>query len=281
MPFVRACLLALTLGTVIVPLHPASASQAIAPLPPGSNRMLVLPGAHPDVSNCTLGLHGEPLSSDNLLYFYNQPVNTGGNDRYWTYLELGPDSCAGCDQGKQGDLAAAHVTLYFPFAPETVTVAISVVQNQPFTYCNTAWHTGLPDNSGSYTFIYPPTSYTFDVQDPLTTQEIVIPIPPGYPLMPIPQLDGRTYAQAWLGVEFVTASDTTKAHRPQLAIQGTQVMPCMTCKTWSDVGNTFQDLQEWCVEFAEPNPVMFVETRPCESVAAKRTSWGKLKMMYR
>src|SRR6267143_4592834 len=97
----------------------------------------------------------------------------------------------------------AHLALYFPFAPETVTVNVSVVGSVPIP-CH------YPNTVDPYAIICAKFPATFDCQDSMTVQQYVIPIPPGCAItVPDAQPGQVPIGAAFLGFEFVTASDTT------------------------------------------------------------------------
>jgi hypothetical protein len=267
MRFPRLLLFALGLACATQCSAAAVRGVEVTPLSGAPARSLVVAGARTQSTNCRQGQYGTAASSlgdtttGGIIYF-------GEGDSYWTQLEVSADSCAGCGYGNQAELAVAHLSLFFPYAPETVTVRTSVRQNVPV---GCAYPNYIDNNA----VIVPPFDYTIDVQDAQTLVDIAIPVPSGYPLVPLPQIDGRTYVKAWLGFEFVAASDTTRHHKPWLAIQtGAKV-----CATWNLVGGGSP--YEWWSEYGVPNPVMYAELAPCELVDVKRTSWGRLKTMYR
>ena len=205
-----------------------------------------LPGTDASQAVCRLGQFGDPVGtigdefSGGTIYF-------GEGDTYWTYLELRPESCAGCGSGKLGTLSAAHLALYFPFAPETVTVSVSVVGNVPV-----ACH--YPNYFDPGAIICAPFTATFDCQDPLTTVDFAIPIPPGCILRTPPGGDGAGF----LGFEFVSASDTTTFHQPLLAVQAA----ARTCNSFNQVGSIPFDM---VLEYLTGNPVMYAEVSQCVS----------------
>ena len=229
-------------------------------------RKVYLPGTDATQAVCQLGQYGAPVGAigDELN---GGTIFFGENDTYWTYLELRPDSCAGCGAFFAGTLSMAHLALYFPFAPETVTVNVSVVGSVPIP-CH---YPNYTDPNGILCDAF---STTFDCQDPLTTVDFAIPVPPGCALTVLPQANGQVYGAGFLGFEFVTGSDTTSLHKPQIAVQAS----AKTCTSFNPVGFIPWDV---VTNYLVGNPVMYAEVGSCESVPVRRGTWGRLKMRYR
>jgi len=267
MRFPRLLLFALALACATECAAAPVRGVEVTPLSGIPAHPLVMAGARTQSTNCRQGQYGAAVSTlgdtttGGIIYF-------GEGDSYWTAMEISPDSCAGCGNGYQAELAVAHLALYFPYAPITVTVRTSVRQNVPLG-CP------YPNYIDANAVIVPPFDYTFTIEDAQSFADIPIPVPAGYPLIPLPQIDGRTYVKAWLGFEFVTASDTTRAHKPWIAIQA----GAKQCATWNLVGGGSP--YEWYSEYGVPNPVMYAELAPCELVAVRRSTWGRLKTLYR
>jgi hypothetical protein len=229
-------------------------------------RKVYLPGTSAAMELCKVGIWDTPVgaigdqTSGGTIYFHEA-------DTYWTYIELRPDSCPGCSNLTFGKLGVAHLTLYFPFAPETVTVNVSVVQSVPIPchYPNT-------DAIANFCATF---QYTFDCQDSMTVVDYAIPIPPGC-AVPIPDVQPGQIPKgpAFIGFEFVTANDTTQLHKPQIAVRATGT----TCMSYNPVGFFAYDI---VAEYGVGNPVMYAEVTACESVPVLRKTWGQLKRRYR
>ena len=225
-------------------------------------RKVFLPGTDATQEVCRLGITGTPVgavgdeTSGGTIFF-------GENDVYWTFMELRPDSCAGCDSGFLGTLSVAHLALYFPFAPETVTVIVSVVASVPIP-CH------YPNYQDPNAVICDEFAATFDNQDPQTTVDFAIPMQNAC-FIPVPP--GST-GRAFLGFNFVLASDTTALHKPQIAVQG----PAKLCVSFNPVGFIPYD---FVAEFQVGNPVMYAEVLRCDDVPVRRSTWGRLKQLYR
>lgn len=226
-----------------------------------------LPGTHETLGLCKLGQYGDPVgvvgdpSSGGTIYFNE-------NDTYWTYLELRPDSCAGCTNGTFGRLSMAHLMLYFPYAPETVTVNVSVVSSVRIP-CH------YPNIVDPYAILCNAFPVTFSCPDSQTIQDFAIAIPPGCAInVPDAQPGQVPTGPAFLGFEFVTANDTTQAHKPQLVVQAA----AKVCNSFNPVGFVYVDV---VTEYGVGNPIMYAEISQCESVPVRRKTWGELKLLYR
>ena len=208
-----------------------------------------LPGAQAPLSTqsvCRLGQFGDPVGTigdetSGGTVFY------GEGDTYWTFLELRPDSCPGCGTNKRGSLSTAHLALYFPFAPETVTVNVSVVGTVPVP-CH------YPNYQDPGAIMCAPFSATLDSQDNLTVVDFAIPIPPGCQISTPPDGTGNGF----LGFEFVSASDATTFHKPLLAVQAA----ARVCNSFNPVGEVVFDMVP---TYLVGNPVMYAEVASCVS----------------
>lgn len=203
-----------------------------------------LAGTTSSQATCRVGQFGAPVgtigdeTTGGTIYY-------GEGDTYWTFLELRPDSCPGCGTNARGVLTTAHITLYFPFAPETVTVRVHVVGTVPVS-CH---YPNYTDPSG---IICSSFNATFDSQDAVVVSDLAIPIPPGCQLLTSPHGDGTGF----LGFEFVSASDTSTFHAPLLAVQAA----AHTCTSWNPVGAVPFDM---VLEYQVGNPVMYAEVAQC------------------
>ena len=219
-----------------------------------------LPGAQIPLgtqSVCRLGQFGDPVgtigdATSGGTVFY------GEGDTYWTFLELRPDSCPGCGTDKRGVLSTAHLALYFPFAPETITVNVSVVGTVPVP-CH------FPNYQDPGALMCAPFSATLDSQDPLTVVDFAIPIPPGCQISTPPNGAGNGF----LGFEFVSASDATTFNKPLLAVQAAAHF----CTSFNPVGDIAFDMVP---EYLVGNPVMYAEVAQCFSTldVASQTGAG-------
>ena len=247
------CLFAPTLAVLALTALLTAPGIAATARPLGSTKLAAhpyrtrqLPGADATLDVCRLGQFGVPVgtigdeTSGGTIFF-------GEGDSYWTYLELRPDSCPGCGNGKLGALSTAHLALYFPFAPETVTVRVSVVGNVP-VFCH------YPNYQDPGAILCTPFTATFDCQDALTTVDFEIPIPAGCRIQTPPGSDGTGF----LGFEFISANDTTTFHKPLLAVQAA----ARTCVSWNPIGDIPFDM---VLEYLSGNPVMYATVSQCVS----------------
>jgi hypothetical protein len=229
-------------------------------------RKVYLPGTDATQDVCVLGQHGAVVgavgdeTSGGTIFF-------GEGDSYWTYLELRPDSCAGCGDFSLGTISAAHLALYFPAAPETVTVSVSVV-NSVQVPCH------FPNVIDANAVICNPFGAVLICDEPGTTIDFAIPVPPGCGLVALPQQSGPARGPGFIGFEFVTASDTTALNKPQIAVQA----QATNCMSWNPVGFIPYD---FVTEYVVGNPVMYADISRCDSVPIHRSTWGQLKMHYR
>ena len=162
----------------------------------------------------------------------------------------------------------AHLTLFYPYAPETVTVNVSVVSSVRIP-CH------YPNNIDPYAVICSAFPATFNCEVAQTIQDIAIPVPPGCALtVPDAQPGQVPTAPAFLGFEFLTANDTSTVHKPQIVVQA----DAKSCMSFNPVGFTYTDV---VLEYGVGNPIMYAEISNCESVPTKRKSWGELKLLYR
>ena len=221
-----------------------------------------LPGTDALQTVCRVGQFGDPVGTigDETT---GGTVFYGEGDTYWTFLELRPDSCPGCGAGKRGVLTTAHIALFFPFAPETVTVRVSVVGSVPVT-CH------YPNYLDPGAILCAPFTATFDNQDALVVTDVAIPIPPGCQLVTAPQGDGVGF----LGFEFVSASDTTTFHKPLLSVQAA----ARVCTSWNPIGDIPFDMVP---TYLIGNPVMYADVAQCYSavdVAPREPAIGALRL---
>ena len=257
-----ACVAMLGVHEAAAGSHPARITS-LAGVP---YRKVYLPGTNALQEVCRLGQSGVPVgavgdqSNGGTIFF-------GEGDTYWTYLELRPDSCAGCDAFYQATLDMAHLALYFPFAPETLSVNVSVVGSVPIP-CH------YPNFSDPNAIICDSFGATLNCQDSLTTIDFAIGIPPGCGITALSQPNGQVVGTAFLGFEFTTASDTTALNKPQIAVQAS----AKACVSFNPVGFIPYDFVS---EYTVGNPVMYAEVLRCDNVAVRRSTWGRLKMQYR
>jgi hypothetical protein len=230
------CSFALSFAVLTLAALSSDPGSAMAASPAGSTTLDV----------CRVGQFGDPVgtigdeTTGGTIYF-------GEGDTYWTFLDVRPDSCPGCGTDKLATLSTAHLALYFPFAPETVTVRVSVVGTVPL-----ACH--YPNYEDPNAIVCAPFEVTFDCQDPLTTVDFGFPIPPLCRIQTPPGGPGN----AFLGFEFVTASDTSQFHKPLLTVQAA----ARTCMSWNPVGDIPFDM---VLEYLTGNPVMYATISKCVS----------------
>lgn len=225
-----------------------------------------LPGTDATLEVCKLGQFGTPVGAVGSDVDGGAIV-FGDGDTYWTYLDLRPELCTGCDANYMGTLSMAHVALYFPFAPETVTVNLSVVMSVPIP-CH------YPNYVDGNAVICSPSQVTFDCQVPQSVVDFALPVPPGCGVTALAQPNGQTYGAAFLGIEFVSATDTTELNKPEIAVQAAS----NNCMSWNPVGFSRYDFVS---EYLVGNPVMYAEVSRCDNVPVRRSTWGQLKMHYR
>src|SRR5262249_39672221 len=140
--------------------------------------------------------------------------------RHYTWIHIQPDSCPLCSAGYLAELNSAHLGLYFPAAPETVIVSVSVVAVVPVTgrfqdptvlVCYPVQHTLVGDIPNA----------SFDFAMPVANG-CGIEIPP------------VGIGQAFLAFVFESSSDTTVMNRPRLVVQQLGRF----CTTYNPVGDT-------------------------------------------
>lgn len=213
-------------------------------------RKVRLPGAYTTHEGCKLGQHGAPFAvvdeyaDGGVIYFDD-------NDTYWTYLELRPDSCAGCNSGAAGTISVAHLALYFPFAPETVSVDVRAVASVPIR-CH------FPNYADADAVICPTFRVTLTCPEPLAIVDFAIPVPPGCELPVQSQPGGQVYGASFLGFEFVSASDTTTPHKPRIVVQE----GAHPCCSYNPIGFVLNDL---VTSYGIGNPVMYAEVERCDN----------------
>ncbi len=239
----------------------------VTPLGGVPYRKEYLPGTSASLELCKVGQYGTPVgalgdpTNGGTIYFHE-------GDTYWTYIELRPDSCAGCGANHFGRLSVAHLALYFPFAPETVVVNVSVVASVPLP-CHE------PDFRDAYAVICPAFQDTLICAVPQSILDFAIPVPQGCVINIPPAQPGTVpTGPAFLGFEFVSASDETPLNKPQIAVEAAAI-PCIS---WNPVAYIDYDIVR---EYGVGNPVMYAEVSQCESTPVRRKSWGELKLLYR
>jgi hypothetical protein len=202
---------------------------------------------------CQLGEHGAPFSTLDIINIQ------GGDDPYYTWVAA--ESCAACNNTNHADIVASNIALYFPAAPETVTVTTSIVGVNRIN-CRYEDPTLV---------LCPGTTQKLicAAGDQLTTQYFAMPLGTCHLDLP-PDSDG----QGFLLIDFVALSDTAQAHRPQLATQAAGYL----CRTWNDLQTFRTDV---VAGYGSGNPIMYVDVDACITDEVKRQSWGQLKTIYR
>lgn len=231
-------------------------------------RKVFLPGTSASQYVCRLGQSGDPVAvladptSDGAIFF-------GVDDTYWTYLELRPDSCPGCGSGYAGTLSTAHLALFFPIAPETVTVNVSVVHSVPIP-CH------YPNYLDPYAAICSAFPVTLDCQAQITVVDFAIPVPPGCAIdVPAAPPGQVPFGAAFLGFDFLAASDTSMQNKPGIVVQAA----AKACTSFNPIG--FLPI-DFVLEYGVGNPVMYADVSSCDGpTPARRSSWGRLKLLYR
>jgi hypothetical protein len=202
------------------------------------------------------------VDTANVIYFDD-------GDTYYTLLNV-VDSCSACTSGSYARVTAVHLTLYFPFAPETLRVRAGVVDVVPIATCPAD-----PRLSGHYQdrtqTICAPFEAVLIAPDPLVTLDFAIPYPTECQIRTPPY--GR--GEAFLWFEFMTANDTTEIHKPRIATQDAENF----CRSYNPVG--FNERIDFVVLYDMGNPVMYADIEECLSVPTRRRTWGQLKLLYR
>lgn len=210
-----------------------------------------LPGYDTTAPVCQLGEHGAPFSTLNIIDV------TGGDDPYYTWVAA--ESCQACVNTNHATVVASHVELYFPTAPETVTVTTGIVGVNRIT-CRYQDPTLVLCNF---------TTVRLNSQDALTTVDFAIPLTSCQLDLP-PDNDG----QGFLLIDFTAISDTATSHRPQFAVQAVG----NRCRTWNDLQTFNTDV---VASYGTGNPIIYADVDACITDDVKRQSWGKLKTIYR
>ncbi len=204
---------------------------------------------------CQLGVTGGFGSSEPVLDF--DPVD---GDYFYTWLNLDSLNCTQCGLGTYGQLTAAHVALFFPTAPETAVVGISVVgivqttcrfQDPNIVYC-----AGF--------------DYLINWQDAQLANDFAIPFPEECKL----EITALGSGQAFLETNFKYSSLMAPADRPQIVTQASVIR----CQTYNPI--TFPQ-EDWVDTFGVGNPIIYADVQKCFHVPTLRKSWGQLKQIYR
>src|SRR5882672_5359875 len=186
---------ALVVGAALLVLAHASASRAATVTHATTSK----PGTI-TATLCRLGEAGAPVDAQDLIDF------STGDDAYYTYLSLDSLTCSTCGANTYAYITHAHLALYFPAAPETVSVAVDIVGSVPV-----ACH--YPDYMDPQGIICGSFTAQFDCQDSLSTLDIDIPFPPGCTLRQVPRGPGV----AFLGITFLHTTHPAAGQKPQLA----------------------------------------------------------------
>ncbi len=189
-------------------------------------------------SVCTLGETGSAAGSLDIIDF------SGGDDAYYTWLNLDSLACPSCGANSYALMVNAHIALYFPGAPETVMVSVNVVATVPV-----ACH--YPNYMDPQALICGPVTARLDCQDPLTVVDFSIPLPTGCLVHQGPTGPG----QAFVGFTFLshTQPDSLK---PELA---TEAMARL-CRSFNPIGSVPYDV---VFEYQSGNPIMYTDVQAC------------------
>src|SRR2546422_3089509 len=157
----------LAIGLTILPMPRASAAVRHAPARPLSGVSTgTRSGGRAVSALCQLGESGAPVGALDIIDF------SGGDDAYYTWLNLDSLTCATCGASSYAHMTHAHVALYFPTAPETVAVEVRVVGVVPVS-CH------YPNYLDPGAIMCGPFRATLDCQEALTVVDFAVPLPPG------------------------------------------------------------------------------------------------------
>jgi len=219
------------------------------------------PGFDTSVPVCRLGNFGTPPATGSTQPGLTFDPTEG--DYFYTWLNLDSLSCnSACGMGTYGHITAAHVALYFPAAPDTVTLSVRIVGVTPIA-CRY--------QDPLVTFC-PSFDATLTWQDAVSANDFTIPIPGDCRIAVSPEGNG----QAFLEYIFKTSTFNTSADRPQIVVQ----TAAQLCRTYIPFPGDNPQV-DWVTEFNAGNPIMYVDVEQCQLVPTRRVTWGQLKQLYR
>lgn len=236
------------------------------PLPPGASAS---DGSQNIEGICTLGVNGPDAATgaENVVYY-------DGTDNWLTGIKLNQTACNTCSLGTQGVFEAAHISLFFPTAPCTMTVRIRVVRNFATELC--PYPDRFTPNSSCPEFF---TTLYAAPEDINTVKEFVIPFPTTTPwgTSTCAILPGQTN---FLEVNFFSINPAARDSlvRPRI-MPWDQRFSCVTYNGYE--GNRFASDVTAASDLEMNNAKIWADILWCESVAVKRRSWGRLKQIYR
>jgi hypothetical protein len=223
---------------------PTLASPRQAPSQPLSGATRVKSGGSSAATLCSLGESGAPVNTLNIIDF------SGSDDAYYTWLNLDSLACPSCGANSYAYMPFAHLALYFPTAPETVTVSATVVSVVPLP-CR------YPNYMDPHEIMCGPVTAQLDCQDPITVVDFEIPLPAGCVLRQKPLGPG----QAFLGFTFLSTTHPDSANRPQLATQAAATL----CRSYNTIGIGRYDI---VFEYQIGNPIMYANVEACSRLLA-------------
>ena len=205
---------------------------------------------------CILGYSAAPANAENIMYF-------DGDDAYYTYLNIDSLQCINCGLNRAALVRKAHVELYFPAVPCTLSVRTSVVG---VTQATCQYQDSLAVLCpGFFTkLIAPgPTGFVdFEIQFPDSCRLFTTP----------PQGIGKSFLEFKFNT--VNAACRDSLHKPQIAVRAASTF----CTSWNPVGVTNVDI---ALNYSTGNPIMYAEIETCINTPTRRVRWGKLKSIYR
>lgn len=207
-------------------------------------------------ATCTLGYFDAPANAEDVMYF-------DGDDAYYTYLNVDSLQCANCGQNRAAVIRTAHVMLYFPAAPCTLTVRTSVVGvTQSTCHFQDSLAVLCP---GFFTKLINP--------DPGGFVDFAIPFPESCQVFTTPP---QGIGQAFLEFKFstVNAACSDSLKKPRIAVRAASQF----CTSWNPVGTINVD---FALEYQTGNPIMYADIETCINTPNRRIRWGKLKSIYR
>jgi hypothetical protein len=263
----------LVLHRLVVPalLLPLLATGAVAgqrlspaqPLPPGATAGR--DAAESQQGICVLGVNGPDAATgaENVVYY-------DGTDNWLSRLTLNRTVCNTCSLGTQGVLEAAHVSLFFPTAPCTMTVRVRVVRNFALEECPFPDGFSLVNNNPACEFTS--TLYA-DAEDINTVKEFTIPFPTTACTI-LPNLT------TFLEINFTSINEAARDSlvRPRI-MPWNQKLPCYSYNRYE--GNRFGADITASSDIDMNNAKIWADILYCESVATVRRTWGQLKQIYR
>ena len=263
---------ALPRGVLALALSLAGGSAAASPQPlEGVPRQAVwLPGTNAAATVCNLGVMSLATSSDVICYTSNltDPTCAGdpAPDVFYTRLDL--SSCPPCSTGTYANVTAVHLGLFFPSAPETVTVTLSIFYVQQ-SDCPLLDPPGFP-NPDRFDLIAPFQQKLAEITGPFPiVDDFAIPLPSEVHLQPDLLVGQRVY----LRCEFSAVSDTVRSHKPRIALQANKLY----CVSYNPPAGQTNDYVGF---YDQPNPIMFADVQDCVT-ETRRHTWGELKILYR